>query len=89
MLAAGVAVDPPDEVTAWTDTDTEEAGGGPAARASLACPVTGSRYQFAGGSPRQSPTVTRSYPRPLAVSIMNWARWCTVDGWTSCASEIH
>ncbi len=57
--------------------------------ASFACPVVGLRYQFAGGSPRQSPTVTRSYPSFLAVSISNWANSCTVNGWMSWAREIH
>ena len=57
--------------------------------ASLACPVPGLRYQFAGGSPRQSPTVTKSYPSFLAVSISNWANSCTVYGWMSWAREIH
>jgi len=34
-------------------------------------PVAGSRYQLFGWSPRQSPTVTNSYPRFLASSMTN------------------
>lgn len=90
VLVPGVIVDrlelPVDEVAAWTGTEEE---GGLAPFASRACPVIGSRYQFPGGSPRQSPIVTRSYPSPLAVSIMNLAKLWTVSGWMSWASEIH
>jgi len=53
-----------DEAPCWllaSEADcANTAGGGPAPLASFACPVAGLRYQFAGGSPRQSPTVTRS-----------------------------
>ena len=38
------------------------------------CPVFASLYQLPGGSPRHSPTVTKSYPARLALSIMNWVR---------------
>lgn len=64
-------------------------GAGAAPRASRGPPVTGSRYQLTGGSPRHSPSGTRSYFSSRALSIMNCANWWTVKSWTSCASEIQ
>jgi hypothetical protein len=50
-------------------------------------PVTGSRYQFADGSPRHSPSVTNSnFPR--AWSIIHWRKPFTVNSWMSCARTM-
>ena len=83
-LLVELVVDEGGSEAAWPCTE-----GMLAPLASLACPVPGLRYQFAGGSPRQSPTVTKSYPSFRAVSISNWANSCTVYGWMSWAREIH
>jgi hypothetical protein len=69
----------PDEPLLEPGAEVEDTGGGGVAPfASRGPPVIGSRYQFTDGSPRHSPSGTRSYFSWRAVSIMNCANWWTV-----------